>query len=114
MSEREIVFWAAEDTEELRFDDLDEAIEHELDDMDELPKTLTMCGYARMQINAEAYADFVLDYVIERLDETYGDPSEMTVPTDAMKEAAAQAFGLPYPYDRYSMHEAPTEDNSDA
>ena len=33
---------------------------------------------------------------------------------ETREEAAAQAFGLPYPYDRYSMHEASAEDNSHA
>ena len=89
MSEREIVFWAPEDADELSCDDLDEAIQDALEEMDELPVILEMWGYARMQPTPPGgFTDWALEDLLEMLDGEYGDPDNTSTPTEAMRKAA--------------------------
>ena len=87
MSERKIECWDEPDREDLRFSDRDEAIEAILDAMDDpLPEKITICGYARMEVDLSS-SDILTDF-LERLDEDYGNPDgDLSEPTEAMKEA---------------------------
>jgi hypothetical protein len=90
MSEREIVFWGAEDDGNLSHEDIDEAIEEVLDGApcgiaDRLP-IITMCGFARMPVSMSTLSP--LEHCLEHLDEEYGDPDgDSDKPTPAMLEA---------------------------
>ena len=88
----EIDFWGCEDDEVLTHTEMDVAIEEELDarnGIDGLPRTLEICGFVRAdKPTAESLLDNGLEYLLEYLDDNYGNPEEYTVPTDTMKEAA--------------------------
>ena len=93
MSEREIVYWDHADKEYLTHGDKDEATEYILDDIDgPLPKTIEICGYARMDtgLEPESLAETILEGLIESVDEEYGSPDESFEPTDEMVEAAKE------------------------
>jgi hypothetical protein len=91
MSERR--YWAVLGTEErLVYTTVDEAIEHWLDAMPaaEFVDTVTVQEFA--PVRAEISPDSVLDFVLENLDEEYGDPDgDQTERTLAM-QTAEQAF----------------------
>ena len=74
--EREIVFWDEENTELLCITEKDEAIHMLLDDveMDDMPDTIEVCGWARSEIthSVKEEADLILSNLIERLNEAYG------------------------------------------
>jgi hypothetical protein len=78
-------FWGAEDQERLTHDDMDEAIEEMLDGAEPMPETITICRYTPMKV----VMPDALEWVLETLDDEYGDPDDdYTTPTDVMKEAA--------------------------
>ena len=89
------VFWTCnDDDEQLSHEDLDEAIEAELDEiigdfgMDLLPETIEVHGYRRMEIDPESRGLNPLEHVLEWLDENFSDPDgSSTKPTQAMKDA---------------------------
>lgn len=85
MENRKPELWDHHDAEELRgWTTKDEAIEGLLEDLNEEPETIEVCGYAPMVPDFELYRP--LDNVLEDLDEEYsGD--EFTEPTQAMKDA---------------------------
>jgi len=99
---KEILFWDTEDTECLQYTEIDPAIKSALDGMikiksvldgmdsiDDLPETLEMRGYARLEPNIKIEADNVLYTILESLDEEFGNPdSYPTKATDNMKTAA--------------------------
>ena len=87
MEERKIVYWGGPEEERLQYSDKEDVIEAILEDFDELPETIEVCGYARMNINlGGAYGP--LERILESLDEEYGDPDgDGSEPTEAMKEA---------------------------
>jgi len=89
MRDRKVDFWDYDDVEFLSYTDKDEAIEYALDDLDELPDKLEICGYARkiMTESAESLGDCVLDDLLERFDDEYGGEDE-TERTEEMKKAA--------------------------
>jgi len=82
MEKREIEFWDQDDVEQLSHSEQDEAIEYILDGLDELPETLEICGYARMEVkeSADNLAERVLEDLIENLDDEYGgeEPTEIS------------------------------------
>ena len=87
MAERKIIYWDHEDQEHLTHEDMDDAIESILDDEAPcpLPRTMKICGYARMAISGEPGT---LEDVLEVLDMEYGDPDgERSDPTPKMKLA---------------------------
>lgn len=86
MAEREVRWWGPPEAERLYASDKDEAIESILDDFDEPPETVVVCGYAEMKVNFESYGP--LEDVLESLDEEYGDPDgDRAEATEAMIEA---------------------------
>ena len=88
--EKGVDFWDQKDTELLQYTDLDEAIEGVLDALDseeELPETLSIWGYVRM----EAVVDpkDVLNGILDDLDVDLSDPDgDGTERTKKMEEAA--------------------------
>lgn len=88
---KEVVYWDCEDSEQLRHETVDEAIEAFIDGFDDpamVPQTIEVKGYRRVPV--EAYGINILDDVLEALDEEYGDPDgDSTEPTPAMKKAEA-------------------------
>ena len=88
---REILFWDKEYPERLGYKTEDEAIESLLGAFDELPKTLKICGFAPVNLLSpiilESFAESVLRYLLDNLDDDYGDCRSSDA-TDAMKEAA--------------------------
>ena len=89
---REIECWDLEGEERLHYTDKDEAIEYILDNWDEpkLPESIEICGYIRMSLNEHpgGWAQWILELVLERLDEEYGDPDEYSKPTEEMTKVA--------------------------
>ena len=81
------ILWGSPDDERLEYIDEDEAIEEILDDIDgPLPEAITICGFARIEINTLRLHP--LEDCLDTLDEDYGDPDgEPAHPTEAMKEA---------------------------
>ncbi len=91
--DRKIVLWGAEDQEQLTHTEMDDAIESALDGMDDinnLPETLVVCGFARMELpSAEHLATHALERILEELDEEHCDPDgNYTEETEYMKKAA--------------------------
>lgn len=76
-----------------RYSDEEDAIEDILEEMDPpYPKTITVCGYARMWVGqADLDRLSVLENALEGLDDTFGDPDTYSQPTEAMRRAE-QAF----------------------
>ena len=92
-----IEFWDTEDSECLIYKTQDEAIEAILDqlDLNQLPETLEMCGYARTVIQEKYLGDgSLLEYILERLDEEYGYADGYTEPTEAMIDAEKAFIGV--------------------
>ena len=89
MSKREVVFWDEEGKEQLSFTEKDEAIEYILDGSDELPETLEICGFARIEVTEtpDQLSDIILEDLFERLDENYGGEN----PTDISAEIQDKA-----------------------
>ena len=93
-TDRPVEAWGLEGDEELSFSDLDELIEDWIsniawpDRVEDLPETIDVIGYARMQLSA-ADVRPLCEYALKQLDDEYGDPmsSDCTVPTAAMLEA---------------------------
>jgi hypothetical protein len=89
------VFWTVDTSgEELQYETLDEAVEMYLDGLspEQTPEVITAFGYARTDLSKEwsDLPEFVVETVIERLDEEYGDPFSSGFPiTDRMRKAAA-------------------------
>ena len=96
---REIVFWSIGDYERLMHESIEEAIEDMLGCFalpdgkwsDNLPETVEVKGYARMQPSLQEGCS--LDHLMEWLDDEYGDPDRIggTMPTEAML-VAERAF----------------------
>ena len=87
-----IVYWSVTEDERLTHTDRDDAILLYLDtyDVAHLPATITVTGYARMNVSVRA--DLALERVLEVMDEEYGDPDgDGNEPTPAMI-AAAETF----------------------
>ena len=87
---KDVELWSwNEDDEGLHCEDLDEAIEEYLEDVDCLEGMITMFGYRRIDVCGQS--PNALDYVLEKLDEEFGSPdSDYSKPTDKMKEAEKQ------------------------
>ncbi|MBE3087724.1 MAG: hypothetical protein IMZ71_01200, partial [Chloroflexi bacterium] len=101
-NERKIEFWGGPDEERLTHTEMDCAIEDILDGMamdvkniKDLPETIEVCGFARTKLSSksgEFWAEFVLEKLLEGLDEEYGDPDgSYSDPTDGMIKAS-EAF----------------------
>lgn len=95
MDKEPIFFDCDPDEERLRFTDQDEAIEHYLDDLGGLlywPESVTVHGFARAAVGEvhpiEKSAEHLLEYLLEWLDEDYGDPGAPTKPSEEMRGAA--------------------------
>lgn len=90
--DKTIIFWDTDDVEYLTHTEQDDAIESLLDgvgDIDKLPETLEIYGYARQLPKVNTWAVNILDRFLENLDEEYGNPDgNYTESTDSMKEAA--------------------------
>ena len=84
---REVVYWSCDPhCEQLSADSIHEAVEVHIDDCAWVPPTLTVHGFARM---VPTDVDVLpLEDVLERLDETYGDPEgDSTDSTQRMRDA---------------------------
>jgi len=89
--DRKIEFWGREEDEHLTHTEMDPAIEEILDGMDNinaLPETIEVCGYAHTEPSSKGINEHVLEHLLEWLDEEYGDSDKYSDPTDGMKEAA--------------------------
>lgn len=93
-------FWDADcydcirDTESLIHTDPDEAVEAYLDERCDapLPATVKVTAFKRRKLGPrDANPEWILESLLEQLDDEYGNPDEGTDPTPAMK-AAAEAF----------------------
>lgn len=91
----QIVLWGEEWDEHLRFDDIDDAIEDHLENYSHLPgahsdRVLTFLGFVRMPLpDPQVNAEWLLEHLLERLDEEFSDPDgDPTKPTDTMMAAA--------------------------
>ena len=75
----DIVFWDADDgAEELSHDELEGAVEYALDNIHPgpYPEELEIFGFRRMKLgDNDITAEGVLQDILERLDEEYGDPN---------------------------------------
>jgi hypothetical protein len=90
---REVVFWdCRDDREQLIHDSIGEAVYAWADERDgPLPETVTVYGFARMELpSEERIAETVLEHLIERIDEDYGNPDDWAKPTEAMLTAARE------------------------
>lgn len=95
MTDTHIVFWdCRSDREDLAFTSIEDAVQSWADDLEgPLPEEVTVYGWKRMEIpSAEAIAERVLDDVLERLDEEYGDPDGGFVQPAKELNAAALRF----------------------
>lgn len=85
---REPVFFSCDpDQEHLRHTEPDEAIEAHLDDLEAMPETVTVHGFARMPVKKERTERLAADHLellLETLDEELGDPEFRTKPTEVM------------------------------
>lgn len=91
---RKVEFWDQEDGDILTHTEQDEAIEYILDglivDVNDLPETLEICGYARKEMSDKSLnwdVEYVVESLIERWDEEYGG-DDYTKITDDMKSVA--------------------------
>jgi hypothetical protein len=55
-----------------------------------MPETVTVYGFAPMEVDQARWSNYALDTVLEAMEEEYGDPDGISVndPTAAMREAA--------------------------
>jgi hypothetical protein len=75
-----------------------------------LPETVTLYGFApRPFPDPSFFDDFILEGLIERLDEDHGDPEEPTEITDAMRTACREFVAKVYAEFRPWMCEIVTE-----
>jgi hypothetical protein len=88
MDNRKIEFWGEPNAENLYHSTEDDLIDEMLEGMDPPPETLTICGYARAQLQP-ADLDFhtPLNDILDDLDEEYGSPDDATEPTENMIKA---------------------------
>ena len=84
-----VPLWGCEDCERLTIEDIDEAIEFELEDCDPLPNTVEIWGYQPRTATLDAKR--LVYGVLEDLDAEYGGPDTRSDPTPAILEAA-EAF----------------------
>lgn len=91
MPEQEPDFWDACERERLTYEDIDDAIEEYLDQLapGKLPETVEVKGYVRREPSISEYEGAMLENLIERLDEEYGDPDayHATPASENMKAA---------------------------
>jgi hypothetical protein len=94
MSEREIKFWQAERMNDnpLTCESIDEAVGEYVEYFKALADgKIEIIGYAPMEVNPYLLDD-ILENILERLDEEYGNPdnTEGRKPTEEMKQAEAE------------------------
>ena len=93
MSEENVTFWTCvEDTERLTHTERDEAVREYLDDMRgvcDFPETVQVFGFKRIELeHKEPDPEWILEEILERLDEEHGDPEgHATPPSVRMLEA---------------------------
>jgi hypothetical protein len=88
---REAKFYScAEDSETLTCATVREAIEQFLDECHEDPETVTVYGFAPMLVDKKLFAAKALDYLLEWLEDEFGDPDRISSceATEAMKTSA--------------------------
>ena len=79
---------------DLRFDQFGEAVDIMLDEANALPETVEVTRYVRIGVKPEDYAERILEFALEILDEEYrGDDSPPTVATEDMLRAAYKFMG---------------------
>ncbi|MFA5754211.1 MAG: hypothetical protein WC905_02585, partial [Patescibacteria group bacterium] len=93
MENSKIEYWDKEGQEELHYTNKDEAIESMLDNLDPLPETIEICGYARVEKpDPENLYGYVVEDLIEHLDCNcgLGHPNrDLYKITDGMMDAEA-------------------------
>ena len=93
--DRKIEFWGDKEDEHLTHTEMDEAIESALDgmaDINALPETIEICGYARMKPSMKVEAEIAVERLIESLDEDYGDPDGSSSGSTKSMQDAAETF----------------------
>lgn len=89
VAENSVIAWDGLDSECMNHEDMDNAIEEVLDDMEPLPETIEVTAFRRERIGRHWCGMKILDYILESLDEQFGDPDgERMTPTPAMFAAA--------------------------
>lgn len=82
-------FWDAEESEELTYETLDEAVEGYLDQaniwLDDPTIDIIVSGFCKMEISRETLNP--LDNLLDQVEEEYGNPNKDYKPTDALREA---------------------------
>jgi hypothetical protein len=114
-SKREPKFWTCRrDEERLSADCVEDAMDEWVDHLfpDPLPETVTVYGFAPMELpSVEKLAGRAVDYLLELLDEEYGDPEGDPGEPTAKIKAAAEAFAtiLRAEYRAYTCEEVTSE-----
>ena len=96
MSKEEPKFWGLEGESVLSCTSIQERLQEYVDGLypdDKIPETIELFGFDPMYVlgeeEIERLSDFILDEVLEHLDENYSTAAEdPTDPSDKMKEAA--------------------------
>lgn len=92
MSAENPSFWGMEDEERLSCTEIGERVQKFCEDYEgdePIPETIELIGFDSMKVNEGSYAEWLLDNLLETLDEEYGDPDgDGTEPTEGMKQAA--------------------------
>jgi len=86
-------YWGAPDSERYNYSDIEDAIDHILDDVHPIvPEEVVVVAVRSRKITAQDVGiRNILEYTLEHLDEEYGDPDGgASDPTPAMEEAAKQ------------------------
>ena len=84
------ILYGGYDDEELTYSDPDEYIGSELEQYlpeEQLPETIRVCEYKPMGITWRGLDDYVLEHLIETLDDEYGPPGGTDITAD-MRTAA--------------------------
>jgi hypothetical protein len=97
MADREILWWDCEDPDILSYEEPDAAIENYLDclavdNVSELPETVTLNAYAKVEVNLEKEAADVLDYLLDFWNDEYGGPDDRPEEATSSMKAAAEEF----------------------
>ena len=96
MSKENPAFWGMEDEERLSCTSIAERVIkfcEDYEDDEPMPETIELIGFDQMTVSDGYHVNWILDNLLESLDEEYGDPDGYgTTPTDGMKLATKEFF----------------------
>lgn len=94
MSAEKPLYWGLANDEQLSCTEIGERVQEfyeNLEDNEPLPETIELIGFDPMKVNEERHANWLLDNLLESLDEEYGSPDgNGTQPTETMKQTAKE------------------------